>query len=347
MLALTLACLAFVASLLSSLHAFGGERTKAFDLSDGTTVVGQVIAEGEVFYVLRTSNGSTVRVPIDQIRRVRILDADGTDEPQAREPRAGQETSGQEISSPDLPVESDRSLPDPLQPSPNVGSMVKVPAGPFWMGCHPSNRACTPYETPGREVTLRTFWIDRTEVTVDAYAECVAAEACKKPDSDDSRDNWGKAGRGSHPANSVSWTDAKTYCEWQGRRLPTEAEWEKAARGGDGRVYPWGNSPPTCSRAQYSGCDGDTVPVGSNPSGAAPSGAMNMVGNVGEWVADWINIDYYSEGPDVDPRGPPSGSTRGVRGGSFLYESADITVLGRGGYAPGYRKDWVGFRCAW
>ncbi len=159
--------------------------------------------------------------------------------------------------------------------------MVEVPGGPFQMGDKKSLHT----------VEVAGFKIDTTEVTVAAYAECVTAGQCTKPDSDSGYDNWGKADRAQHPVNSVDWHQATAYCTWKGKRLPTEQEWEKAARGTDGRIYPWGNQAATCDLAVMNkgglGCGREsTWPVGSKPAGASPYGALNMSGNVWEWTSD-------------------------------------------------------------
>ena len=239
------------------------------------------------------------------------------------------------------------------------GPMVDVPAGPFWMGCGlASDPACKDDEKPGREVTLPAFRIEKTEVTADRYDECVSAGVCQAPDTGWQRSwNWGRPGRGVHPVRGVSWTDAATYCGWLGRRLPTEAEWEKAARGTDVRMYPWGNEPPTCARASMSsgassdkadwGCGtGTTVAVGSAPSGASPYGALDMAGSVWEWTADWYAADAYSTEPAESPDGPSSGTQRVVRGGSFIDHAGDLRTGNRPTAEPSQRLVHLGFRCA-
>jgi formylglycine-generating enzyme required for sulfatase activity len=187
-------------------------------------------------------------------------------------------------------------------------AMVDVPQGPFWMGCNEALDAdCSGNEYPYHEVTLSAYRIDVTEVAVVAYADCVDAGACSEPDSG-AACNWSAVGRGDHPINCVDWQQAADYCAWAGKRLPTEAEWEKAARGTDGRKYPWGSDAPTCSLANFyygvGGCADGTVPVGSSPAGASPYAALNLAGNVGEWVADWYETFYYASSPSDDPVGP-------------------------------------------
>ncbi len=136
-----------------------------------------------------------------------------------------------------------------VESSPVPPGMVLIQAGDFWMGCNPKvDSECADDEKPGRKVYLDEYFIDKTEVTVEQYGRCVQEGRCKKPDAD-KYSNFGKSGRGKHPVNEVNWNDAKSYCEWADKRLPTEAEWEKAARGTDGRKYPWGNQKASCEYA--------------------------------------------------------------------------------------------------
>ncbi len=175
-------------------------------------------------------------------------------------------------------------------------------------------------------VTLSPFCIDRTEVTVDAYARCVGTGACSEPDAQALACNWNR-GRGDHPVNCVDWNQARSYCEFVGGRLPTEAEWEYAARGSDGRAYPWGETPPDDTRARWSGscgvqgCSGGTGAVGLHPSGRSPFGLHDMAGNVFEWVAD--GYGPYPGGARTNPTGAEHASLRVLRGGGYFGTSAD------------------------
>ena len=226
-----------------------------------------------------------------------------------------------------------------------VGEMVDVPAGAFWMGCNETVDAdCRPEEYPYHEVALSAFRIDTTEVTVEAYAACVNGGFCSTPDVAGGC-NWGVVGRETHPVNCVSWYDAQAYCGWAGKELPTEAQWERAARGGDGRRYPWGNATLTCARANYPGCVSQTEPVGSHTSGASPYGALDMAGNVWEWVADWYDSAYYSSSPKSDPPGPTGGSGRVLRGGSWANGSIRASERARTDQLAA-RVAHYGFRCA-
>ncbi|HSR31307.1 MAG TPA: SUMF1/EgtB/PvdO family nonheme iron enzyme, partial [Anaerolineae bacterium] len=149
-----------------------------------------------------------------------------------------------------------------------------------------------------------------------------------------------------HPMTQVSWYGAQAYCEWVGANLPTEAEWEKAARDVDGRLYPWGNRTPDCRKSQYGDCAGATVPVGSMPSGASPYGALDMAGNVWEWVADWYDASYYNYSPVQNPKGTNSGERKVFRGGSWGYPPAFIRTTDRARNRPTYAGFDIGFRCA-
>jgi formylglycine-generating enzyme required for sulfatase activity len=227
--------------------------------------------------------------------------------------------------------------------------MVLVPGGVFEMG---SNANAD--EMPIRQVQVDTFWMDETEVTVEAYAACVSDGTCSEPTTG-TYCNWLMVGREAHPANCVTWFQAEEYCGWAGegtKRLPREAEWEKAARGTDARTYPWGDMPePSCSYVvMYDGGEGcgmsSTWAVGRKPLGDSPYGAHDMAGNVHEWVADWYANSYEAMETD-NPTGPAAGATRVIRGGAWDY--ADLYYFRaayRLDYAPALDSYSLGFRCA-
>jgi len=230
--------------------------------------------------------------------------------------------------------------------------MVDVPGGVFTMGSTMGQSD----EEPVRLVQVDRFWMDETEVTVAAYEDCVDAGVCGEPGSGGSC-NWMVAGRGNHPINCVDWSEATQYCGWVGggtKRLPTEAEWEKAARGTDAREYPWGDAPaPSCLHVVMndggSGCGtGSTMEVGSKPAGNSPYGAQDMSGNVWEWVSDWYGGSYEA-GDTANPTGPASGSSRVLRGGSWSSSFSDsfrAAYRNDGGPSSAGGNVYVGFRCA-
>jgi serine/threonine-protein kinase len=216
---------------------------------------------------------------------------------------------------------------------------VRVPAGAFRMGSSDSDADAESDEKPQHTVYLDEFWIMQTEATKDQYQRCVAAGQCAAP-------SCSGTGQGNHPVVCVSWQDAANYCAWAGGRLPTEAEWEKAARGADGRKYPWGNQTPSCTLANYFGCQGRTNAAGSYPAGASPYGVLDMAGNVWEWVADWYGERYYANSSGENPTGPASGQGRVLRGGSWVNEQRFVRAAYRVWSDPGSRNDNLGFRCA-
>ncbi len=205
---------------------------------------------------------------------------------------------------------------------------VTVPAGPFTQGSTRGEED----ERPVRKVTLKAFAIDRTEVSRAAYAQCVQAAKCRPAAAAE--------GDANLPVTGVDWNDAQTYCRFAGGRLPSEAEWEKAARGTDGREYPWGND-ADCAKANWGSFEGEgpcagknpghPVAVGSYPAGASPYGALDLGGNVWEWVADKY---------DADP------TRRVVRGGSCCSFFVGPRAANRNAWAPDHRDGDLGFRCA-
>lgn len=218
-------------------------------------------------------------------------------------------------------------------------TMVYVPAGTFPMG---SDAGADSDEVPQHDVTLDGFWIDQHEVTNDRYVRCVNDGNCNISKYVDN----GAVNGADYPVVGVSWKDAVDYCHWVGARLPTEAEWEYAARGKDGRLFPWGNNSASCSLANYGGCIGTTMVVGSYPEGVSWVNAFDMAGNVWEWVQDWYDENYYENSPRENPPGPEIGTIKVLRGGSWNLSVQFVRAANRDYYFPSDSSLNVGFRCA-
>ena len=226
--------------------------------------------------------------------------------------------------------------------------MVLVPGGEFSMGSKKDEGDDD--EHPRHGVYLDAYFIDQYEVTVGQYKKFLTATSRRKPRY------WDQVSLSDHakkPVVGVSWHDAAAYCQWTGRRLPTEAEWEKAARGTEKRTYPWGDSDPTSNRGNFGQDWDDSViyaeklqPTGSYEQGKSPYGMYDMAGNVWEWVADWYAKDYYKKSPKKNPTGPSSGTSKVLRGGSWDDNPATLRSAGRIRISPSFRNAVFGFRCA-
>jgi formylglycine-generating enzyme required for sulfatase activity len=222
-----------------------------------------------------------------------------------------------------------------IKVSPKDGmTQIYIPAGTFIMGGLDVYREND--ELPAHEVKLNAYWIDQVEVTNGMYNLCVQANVCRPPieiRSDNREEYFGNIEFQDYPVVNVTWFDTNTYCSWAERKLPTEAEWEYAARGNDKRNYPWGDEPPNEYTANFINLVGDTSRVGSYAEGASPFGVLDMAGNVWEWVADRYRQDYYSKSPLENPLGPAIDEVFNnmyvIRGGSFQDEEYDLRVSNR------------------
>ena len=226
-----------------------------------------------------------------------------------------------------------------------AGALALVPAGEFLMGSQTDEGGNG--EDPLHRVYLDAFFVDVYEVTVALFARFLEATGQAPPDKWEEAD---PAVDGNRPVIGVTWYDADAYCRWSGKRLPTEAEWEKAARGTDGRPYPWGEEPPTERHANFGTPFWDgyatLAAVGSYEMGKSPYGVYDMVGNVWEWVADWYDGAYYRNSPHQNPQGPSDGLLKVVRGASWFSQPQVTRAAFRG---LGVRRHWdnkTGFRCA-
>ncbi len=232
--------------------------------------------------------------------------------------------------------------PPAVVAEPDGAEMLLVPAGPFKMG------------EKRRDVELDAFYIDRCPVTNGQFNAFLEVTGYRPADAGEHRFlaqwNAGKIPRGleAHPVTYVSWDDARAYAAWAGKRLPTEAEWEKAARGTDGRRYPWGKEDPSRRLAIFGRQRGGTSPVGAFPDGASPYGALDMAGNVWEWCADVDDAEFYEDGPSRNPLNDrlPARPVYVMRGGSWMYGPRSLRTTSRTSFEPHYRFAGGGFRCA-
>lgn len=252
------------------------------------------------------------------------------------------------------PTPTETPFPSELQDASGAW-MVLVPAGEFLMG----SKGLSGIEEPIHQVYLDSFYIDKFEVTFEQYARFLNEEG----NQFEGLANWIEAndpdlhvheiegvwqvdpGFENFPMNEMTWYGARAYCAWRDARLPTEAEWEKAARGTDGRLYPWGDE-ADCSKANFKGCNTGAVPVDAYPEGVSPYGAFNMAGNIMEWVNDWFDETYYANSPYENPPGPENGTHRVFRGGAFINGAHHIRTTYRWPKLPVLTYVATGFRCA-
>lgn len=239
---------------------------------------------------------------------------------------------------------------------------VYVPEGTFQMGGLDTRAASD--EKPVHRVEMKGYWIDKTEVTNTMFLLCVQEGACSPPQSISSETNssyFNNPEFSEYPVVNVTWEAARQYCEWAGRRLPTEAEWEYAARGNTVNSFPWGEDAPDDTRANINYMNRDTSQVGSYPAGASPNGALDMAGNVFEWTSDYYDAGYYASSPASNPAGPELRTAyfkRVVRGGSYADADVEVRVSNRASAlgpnydavlgSEAYLGDFsprIGFRC--
>lgn len=263
---------------------------------------------------------------------------------------------------PPPPTETPIPTPAPLVDEKTGARMLFMPAGVFRLG----NDEGEADQKPSLIVRLDSFYIDETEVTNGQYQQCVAAEVCALPLNTSATfysSYYGNAAYDDYPVIYVTWYQADTFCRWREARLPSEAEWERAASFDPAALvkyqFPWGD---TFDGERLNFCDRgctrdyrdetvndgyqDTAPVGSYPEGRSPIGALDMAGNVMEWVNDWYQFDYYAEATDANPLGPVEGVTRSLRGGSWLSPAEDVTAMSRSHFDPTVARANLGFRCA-
>lgn len=241
--------------------------------------------------------------------------------------------------------------------------MVLIPEGCFTMGTNNIGKEQNqgfPNEGPEHTVCLKAYYIDQFEVTIERYAKFMKETGHGPPPL---WDDEAVATAGDRPVIDTSWHDAEAYCKWAGKRLPTEAEWEKAARGTDGRRYPWGHMTPYPDLANYNRGDWVSYPVTLNPvtygtegfnirlgfekqGGRSFYGLYNMAGNAAEWVADWYDREYYSKSPKDNPTGPPTGERKIYRGGGWIDPPRNLRVTARFSAEPDFQDMYLGFRCA-
>lgn len=320
------------------------QKTTSKGLLYGGVVVALLVIAGVAFNMM--SNGGNKNSPVStQTTQMKVVvplptEATATDVPAI----------------PTIAPENTSTITPSPEPTLGIGSsmisekdgmtLLYVPAGEFTMGSDNGN----PDEQPVHKVTLDAFWIDKTEVTNKMYALCVAAGACPPPNKTYPPFLFNLRYYGSwtyedFPVIYVDWADAKVYCEWAARQLPTEAQWEKAARGDDRRTYPWGNAYPNETFLNFNfGDNGKPTVVGQYPNGASPYGALDMAGNVWEWVADMYSDTYYGSSPASNPLGPDSGEGYVLRGGSWSSDSLSVRSVFRNKGWGSY--SYAGFRCA-
>jgi len=244
---------------------------------------------------------------------------------------------------------------DPAITGKDGAPMVLIPAGVFPMGVPEGDRDGGRDEYPRHDVQVDAFYIDKYETTNGRYFEFVKATGHRVPQNprNPTRNLWqGDAiteSLADRPVVNVDWADAEAYCRWAGKRLPTEAEWEKAAKGTADRRFPWGNVEPTNKHLNFNQQwigEKTLMPVGSYEAGKSPFGVHDMAGNVWEWVHDWYDAKHYEKSPRRNPKGPETGAKRVLRGSGWQNETPTVRIFTRVDSDPTIRNESTGFRCA-
>jgi formylglycine-generating enzyme required for sulfatase activity len=307
-----------------------------------------------------TENKSSLLVTLTQTDTTFTPTITATSLPSATATILPTETATASITPTPQPTNTPSLTPIPTKIMDQQGAaMVLVPAGEFMMG----SDSWSGSEKPSHKVYLDSYFIDQYEVSNLAFVEFlnevgnqiegVAGKAYWVEESDPDLDIFRvdgiwqvTPGRENHPMNEVTWFGARAFCEWRQARLPSEAEWEKAARGTDGRTYPWGETEPTCEMANFASCYYDSIPVDSYPDWVSPYGAFNMAGNVHEWTNDWYADDYYANSPYEKPTGPEIGDYKVFRGASWFNAAFQTRTTYRYPKLPVLTYMANGFRCA-
>jgi len=255
------------------------------------------------------------------------------------------------------PKNKPMSKPPKVAEPKGSGGMVRISSGTFMMGCLQEDSACENDEKPAHQVTVNSFWMDRTEVTNADYQKCVSAKACSGIDETSCMKFEGSTyKRGGSldqrfiavnlPVVCVSWEQARQYCQWAGKRLPTEAEWEYAARAGTTTKYGCGDDPSCLNATSWFAGNSENITHAVAQKQPNDWGLYDMLGNAWEWTADWYSADYYSFSPSDNPKGHLSGSSRALRGGSWIRNFNDLRISNRGLNSPSEGFNGIGFRCA-
>lgn len=246
-----------------------------------------------------------------------------------------------------IPAPADPANYLPVYNPVSAMEVVFIPAGDFLMGStvHDTNRDTN--EEPQHKVYLDAFWISKTQVTNAMLTACVSAEVCKYSVKASTNPNYLDPLYASHPVVYVAWDMAQTYCDWTGGRLPTEAEWEKAARGPNGAKYPWGEDQPREKFVNVNNFIGNTTTAGLFPYGKSFYGALDMGGNVREWVSDWYDPNYYQNSSASNPQGPETGEKKVLKGASFSDPIRYTRTANRLSHVPGSPGAVRGFRCVY